>query len=535
LLPGCVRWPDQVAERYRREGYWRGERLGELGRHWARTDPGRVALVAAGRRWTYGELAGRVDTLAAGLRGLGLRSHDRVVVQLPNCAELVVVCLALFRLGALPVLALPAHRRVEITYLCEHAEAAAYVIPDVHQGFDFRALARDVRGAVTGLRHVLVAGAPAEFRALDAVAAEPEPLEPPDPEDVAFFLLSGGTTGRPKLIPRTHDDYAHQLRATAAAMGFGERGVYLASLPVAHNAALGCPGVLGALGAGGRAVLAPSPAPDDIFPLVRGERPTLTTVMPSVLALWHETAPFFDADLTGLVVQVGGAMLPPELARGAAASLGCTLTHWFGMAEGPLCCTRLDDPEDVVATTQGRPLCPADEILVAGDDDRPVGPGEVGQLLARGPSVLRGYYRAAELNATLFTAGGFLRTGDLVRMTHEGRLVAVGRIRDVVNRGGEKVPVEEVEDHLRAHPSVRGVAVVAMPDRLMGEKTCAFVAAAGDPPTLDELRRFLAERGLAAYKLPDRLESIAALPLTTVGKVDRVALRAEAVRRLART
>lgn len=532
MLKGCVDWPADFAARYRREGYWRGETLGDLLRPWARSDGARTALVAGDRRWTYGALDGRADRLATGLRRLGIRRRDRVVVHLPNGVELVVVLVALFRLGALPVLTLPNHRRAEVTYLCQHSEAVAYLIPDVHQGFDFRGLARDVRRAAPTVRHVVVAGDAAEFDALDAVAADPEPLEPPDPAEVAFFLLSGGTTGLPKLIPRTHDDYAHQLRATAEAMGFGETGVYLAALPIAHNAALGCPGVLGALRAGGRALLAPSPSPDDVFPLVRRERPTLTTLMPSVLTLWLETAALFDADLSGLVVEVGGAMLPPDVGRRAGSVLGSTLTQWFGMAEGLLCFTRLDDPPEVAATTQGRPLCAADEVRVVDDADRDVRRGEVGQLLTRGPSVLRGYYRAPELNATAFTRDGYLRTGDLVRMTPEGRLVAVGRIKDVVNRGGEKVPVEEVEDHLRAHPRVRGVAVVAMPDRLMGEKTCAFVVPNGDAPGVRELRRFLEERGLADYKLPDRVEPIDALPLTSVGKVDKVALRAEVARRL---
>jgi 2,3-dihydroxybenzoate-AMP ligase len=521
-----------VAARYRDEGIWRGERLGDLLRHWARADPARIALVTGDRRWTYTELDERADRLAAGFRRLGVAAPDRVVVQLPNGADLVLVCVALFRLGALPVLALPSHRRAEIAYLCAHSEAVAYVCPDVHRGFDFRTLAAEVRSAAPTVAHVLVAGEAGAFLPLDAVAADPEALPEPDPGEVAFFLLSGGTTGLPKLIPRTHDDYAHQLRATGRAMGFGEEGVYLAVLPVAHNAALGCPGVLGALRAGGRAVLAPSPSPDDVFPLTERERPTLTTVMPSVLALWLDTAKLFEADLRGVVVEVGGSMLPPEVARRAQSTLGCVLTQWFGMAEGLLCFTRPGDPPDLAATTQGRPLCARDEIRIVDDLDRDVEPGRVGHLLARGPTVLRGYYRAPEFNGTAFTADGFLRTGDLARLTAEGHLVAEGRVKDIVNRGGEKVPAEELEDHLRLHPGVRDVAIVAMPDRLLGEKTCAFVVPAQDLLTLRSLRSFLTERGLADYKLPDRVELVAAFPMTGVGKIDKAGLRVAIEQRL---
>jgi 2,3-dihydroxybenzoate-AMP ligase len=535
VLDGCVAWPDDDAARYRAEGIWRGERLGDLLRDWARADPGRVALVTPDRRWTYAELDVRADRLAAGLSGLGVASGDRVVVQLPNGADLVLVCVALFRLGALPVLALPSHRRVEITYLCAHAGAVAYVCPDAHQGFDFRALAAEVRAAAPSVAHVLVAGEPGDGNlALAAVDAEPVALPATDPGDVAFFLLSGGTTGLPKLIPRTHDDYAHQLRATAREVGFGEDGVYLAVLPVAHNAALGCPGVLGALRAGGRAVLAASPAPDDVFPVVERERPTLTTVMPSVLGLWVDTAELFEADLRGVVVEVGGSMLPPDLARRAQSVLGCVLTHWFGMAEGLLCFTRPGDPPELAATTQGRPLCALDEIRIVDDLDRDVATGQVGHLLTRGPTVLRGYYRAPEFNATAFAAGGFLRTGDLARLTAEGHLVAEGRVKDIVNRGGEKVPAEELEDHLRVHPAVRDAAIVAMPDRLLGEKTCAFVvvAPAAEAPTLRSLRSFLTERGLADYKLPDRLELVDGFPMTGVGKIDKAGLRTRITRQL---
>ncbi|HEV2371937.1 MAG TPA: AMP-binding protein [Streptosporangiaceae bacterium] len=518
-------WPEDLAARYRREGYWRGEVLGDLARGPAQADPGRTAIVAGPRRLTYAEVDERADRLAAGLAQLGIAAGDRVVVQLPNSPEFVLCCLALFRAGALPVLALPAHRRAEISYLCTHTDAVAYVCPDTMAGFDFRDLAREVRGSAPALRHVLVAGDPAEFTPLDAVSAPPVPLPRPDPAEVAFFLLSGGTTGTPKLIPRTHDDYAFQLRATAEAMGFGSHGVYLAALPAAHNAALGCPGVLGALWAGGTAVLAGSASPDEVFPLIAREGVTLTTLMPAFLPLWMDLADLFDVDLSNLVVEVGGAKLSPAVAERVRPALGLTLTHWFGMAEGLLCFTRPGDPPELAVHTQGRPLCPADELRVVDPDGNDVPPGEVGELVVQGPCVLRGYYRAPEYNARAFTPEGLLHTGDLVRMTPSGELAVQGRIKDVVNRGGEKVPAEEVEEHLMHHPAVRAAAIIAVPDRALGEKTCAVLVATGPPPALTDLRDFLASRGLAAYKLPDRVHFADALPHTTIGKVDKKALR----------
>jgi 2,3-dihydroxybenzoate-AMP ligase len=525
MLAGCVPWPDDVVDEYRRAGYWQGEVLGDITRTWAGRQPGRIAVVAGGRRYSYGELSVRADRLAAGLSGLGLQAGDRVVVQLPNRVEFVEVCLALFRLGVLPVLALPAHRRNEISYLCEHAEAVAYIVADTVQGFDFRELAGQIVVDVPSVRHVLVAGDAGRFTPLAQVDADVCEMTRPDSGDVAFFLLSGGTTDLPKLIPRTHDDYAFQLRATAAAMGFGPASVYLAALPVAHNAALGCPGLLGALRAGGRAVLASSPSPDEVFPLIADEQVSLTTLMPAFLPVWMDLIDLYDVDLSGLTVEVGGAKLSPEVATRVRPTLGATLTHWFGMAEGLLCFTRREDPPERAVHTQGHPLCAADELRVVDDSDQDVPPGATGQLLVRGPCVLRGYYRAPEYNARAFTADGFLRTGDLVQITESGELVVAGRLKDIVNRGGEKVPAEELESHLLAHPQVREVAVIAVPDRIMGEKTCAIVVPDGSEPSLASLRQFLVERGVAEFKAPDRLHCLPSLPYTSVGKVNKVALR----------
>lgn len=525
MLDGAVPWPAELAERYRRKGYWRGETLAALLREPARTDGGRIAAVTRTGQARYDELDQRADRLAAGMHGLGLSRGDRIVVQLPNTFDFLLACTAAFRLGVVPVLALPGHRRAEITYLCQHTEAAALVVPDRYGQFDHRELAGQVREAAPALAHVLVAGDPGEHQSLSNVDAEPVDLQPPDPEDVALCLLSGGTTGAPKIIPRTHNDYLYQMRETSRAMGLGQPGVYLAALPAAHNAALGCPGVLGALWVGARVVLAAVPAPDEIFPLIEREGVTLTTAVPSVLSMWADTADLFDVDLTRLAVEVGGADLSPESARAAEHALGCTVTRWFGMAEGLLSFTRIDDPPEVRLTTEGRPLCPDDEVRVVDEHGRDVPTGEVGELLTRGPYTLRGYYRAPEYNRRAFTGDGFLRTGDLVRWTPYGHLVVAGRIKDVINRGGEKVAVEEVETCLRAHAKVKEVAVTALPDPALGERTCAFVVPTGEPPSLHELRAHVVGSGLAGYKQPDQLELVDVLPLTPVGKVDKSPLR----------
>jgi 2,3-dihydroxybenzoate-AMP ligase len=330
----------------------------------------------------------------------------------------------------------------------------------------------------------------------------------------------------PKLIPRTHDDYLYGARASAELCGFNASTVYLCSLPVAHQFSLSAPGALGTFLSGGRVVLAPHPAPDVVFPLIGRERVTVAAVVPPVAALWLEAAGRTECDLSSLeLLQVGGAKLGADVARRVRPVLGCGVQQVFGMTEGLLNFTRLDDPDDVVFTTQGRPLSPDDEIRVVDDDGRDVPPGEAGHLLVRGPNTIRGYYRAPEHNRTAFTADGFYRTGDIVRRTNTGHLVVVGRAKDQINRGGEKIAAEEVENHLLAHPGVAEAAAVAMPDAFLGERVCAYIVPRDPYPSAAQLTDFVRARGLAACKVPDRVEFIEALPRTAVGKISKQALR----------
>lgn len=191
------------------------------------------------------------------------------------------------------------------------------------------------------------------------------------------------------------------------------------------------------------------------------------------------------------------------------------------MAEGLVNYTRLNDPEEIIIHTQGRPMSALDEVRVVDEYDNDVKPGEVGSLLTRGPYTIRGYYKAEEHNARSFTKDGFYRTGDLVKVNEQGYIIVEGRDKDQINRGGEKVAAEEVENHLLAHDAVHDVAIVSMPDDYLGERTCAFVIARGQAPAVSELKRFLRERGIAAYKIPDRIEFIESFPQTGVGKVSK--------------
>ncbi|MDG3014624.1 (2,3-dihydroxybenzoyl)adenylate synthase [Speluncibacter jeojiensis] len=526
-LDGVVEFPAEFAERYRTAGYWRGETLGALLRSTTARRPDATALHTTSGPMTYAELDRRADRFAAGLLELGLHPGDRAVVHLPSTPEFVVALFGMLRAGVVPVLCLPAHRQTEVIHLAELSGAAAYLIQDLDGGFDFRELAATVRERVPSVRHVVVVGDPGPFTAFDSVDADPRELPEVDPSSVAVLLVSGGTTGVPKLIPRTHDDYAYNTRTSAQISALTEDDVYLAALPAAHNFPLCCPGILGTVAVGGSVALLTDPSPESAFAAIERHGVTVTALVPALTRLWCAATEWEDVDLSTLrLLQVGGARLAEADAVQVRPALGAALQQVFGMAEGLLNYTRLDDADELVTTTQGRPLSDADEVRVVDADGNDVAPGEEGELLTRGPYTIRGYYRAAEHNTRSFTPDGFYRSGDLVRRLPSGHLVVTGRIKDVINRAGENVSAEEVEEHLALHPAVRQAAVVGLADDALGEKICAAVVVDGQTPSLPELRGFLQTKGLAAFKLPDAVHRVATLPLTAVGKIDRKALRA---------
>jgi 2,3-dihydroxybenzoate-AMP ligase len=529
MIPLKQVWPDDVAALYRARGYWRGETFSQVLRSRAEAQPDAVAVVGMDQRWTYGDLLQKAETAAAGFLAMGLKPGDRVVVQLPNRPEFLSVVFGLFRAQLIPVYALPAHRATEIVHFVTRAEATAYVVADRHEGFDYRALARAVQAEVPELRHVVVVGEADEFTAFDDFRADPAalPRTDADPSDVAFLQISGGSTGLSKLIPRTHDDYLYSVRESADISGLEPESVYLTALPAAHNFPMSSPGYLGALYVGATVVMAPSPSPDVCFPLIEREGVTITGLVPPLALLWMQAGGRKTHDLSSLqVLLVGGAKFLPEAARRVRPELGCALQQVFGMAEGLVNYTRLDDPETLIVETQGRPISPDDEVLIVDDAGAPVADGQPGALLTRGPYTIRAYHNDAGANARSFTEDGFYRTGDVVRRTSEGYLVVMGRATDHINRAGEKISAEEVEDHLLAHPAVFDAAVVSVPDDYLGERICAFVIPKDAAPRGVELKAWMRQRDIAAFKAPDQIIFVDDFAVTAVGKVSRRELRA---------
>lgn len=503
--------------------------ISEQLRHWAMQYNQHIALVDGHRRWTYTELNQKTDSLANGFYQLGLRPGDRVLVQLPNHASFVTVLFALMRIGCIPILAMPTQRSHDIEALVELAEPVAYVIPALEPEDERWALARNLTKQ-QHLRWVLIdsedetLSLPFVTLASLSQPTRDEAVSVPTPpsETTALLLLSGGTTGTPKLIPRTHADYSYNFTESAKVCGLGRETVYLAVLPAAHNFTLSCPGIFGTLANGGTVVLSETASCDETMPLIEQEGVTHLALVPALAKIWADARQWEESDLSSLkLIQVGGAKLSPEDAEFIMATFPGQLQQVFGMAEGLLCYTRPSDPREKVLHTQGYPLSPRDEIRIVDEHGTPVADGEIGLLLTKGPYTISGYYRAEVQNATSFTADGFYITGDRVRQDADGYLSVEGRVKEQINRAGEKIAAAEVESVLNRLPGISASAVVAVPDPLLGERICAFIIPQDHPIDITTLRQQLEHRGFTAYKQPDQVEFVSHWPLTAVGKIDK--------------
>lgn len=535
MLEGVVPFPPEFAQRYRAKGYWRDQSLAQEFAPLFRRYADRTAFVDRGASIAYAELDRVSDRLALNLLDAGLKPLDRVVVQLPNVIEFVYLYLALQKIGCIPIAALVTHRYLEVSQFARLSGAAACVTPDRYGDFDFTEMVGRVRAEVPSVRLGIVLGqAPSGFASLAALISKlaMRPIadlgririEPTDP---AIFQLSGGTTGVPKLIPRTHNDYAYNSRAAATACGVTGDSVLLLALPIAHNLPLACPGLQGYLFNGGKVVLSATTRAEELFRLIEENRVTHLKVVPALLIRLINDASIGKYDLSSLrVIQSGGQRMQPEVRLRTRQLIPTAFVQEnFGMSEGMLFFVRHDDPEEVRLETCGRPVCPDDEVKLLDGEGREVAPGEVGELTCRGPYTLRGYFGAPEYNARQFTPDGFYRSGDLMRRHVSGNYVVEGRKKDLINRGGEKISAEEIENLILSHPAVQNVACIAMPDPALGEKMCACVILKkGRSLTLEELGAFLMEKEIAKFKLPERLEVLADFPVSTFGKVSKKAL-----------
>ncbi|MCJ7593805.1 MAG: AMP-binding protein [Desulfobacterales bacterium] len=538
MIPGAVPWPEEWEEKYLRE-CWPDKTFGQVFLESVEKNGDRIAVVEGDVRISYRELGEKVKGLACGLMNLGLKPTERVLFQLPNSLEFFYAYWACHLAGLISVMCLPPHREAELIHLGTQTEASAYMIPDLHRGHDYQDMAKEIQAQCPTLRHVIVSGDAREGylslgELLETPRNENQDFPKPDPREVAILQLSGGTTGTPKIIPHTHNDYIYKSRAIIGWMGFTGKDIMMVPLLFAHNACLQQM-IHPALLTGATAVVCPFD-PESISRTIEKEKVTYLFTVPPIFYRWLEFPDFAKYDYSSLRLSMTGAQkMHPSQAYRVGKELTAVFMQGFGITEGTHIFPRLTDSEKVRYETIGRPISPWDEIRVVDEEGKEVLPGELGELICRGPYTIRGYYKAEEHNRKAYDDDGFFWTGDLVRSDEYGNLVIEGRSKDVINRGGEKISAEEVEDLLIDHPKVNRVAVVAMPDPELGEKACAYIVPEkGAEPTLRDLTEHLARKKVAKFKYPERLELLDAFPYTNVGKVSKKTLREDVEAKLSR-
>lgn len=564
--PGVTPYPPEAVAAYLAAGLWGRLRIEQLVADTAADRPGATAVVDADGSTDYAGLVRRVERAAVDLQVRGLRTGQTVVLQMPNTVDAIAVLLGCFRLGVRPVLALAAHRGQEIAGFIEAGRATAWILGDL-PGVDAEALVADVRARLAHrdlpvLRRTGSGESAVGESALDesgddsgagrGPASGAVPQRHAGADELAFFQLSGGTTGAGKLIPRAHREYAYSFLRSNELCGIDAQSVLVIPLPVTHNFPMSSPGFLGVLAAGGTVVLCPHGDPATVCAAVQEHRGTHLIAVPPLAQVLLDSTARHDADLSSLRrVLVGGARLSPAVARRIHTELA-PLQQVYGMAEGLVCYTDPADDLETIVTTQGRPMSALDEVRVveagsggsggsggsegsggsagpegSGADVVEVPAGAVGELQVRGPYTIRGYYFGGPREQAAFTADGFYRTGDLVRRDATGSITVVGRTKEQINRGGEKISPAEVEDALLRHPRVHDACVVGEPDDLLGERLVAYVVPRPDEADRDValdrrvLRRHLLAQSLAPFKMPDGFRVVPHLPTTAVGKIAR--------------
>jgi acyl-CoA synthetase (AMP-forming)/AMP-acid ligase II len=466
--------------------------------------------------------------VAAGFGALGIGVGDVVTIQLPNWAEFAYVFFALERLGAVANQVGPDFRSREVDYILRFSESRAFVCPVSFRGFDYVRMIRELRPGLSDLKAVCVLGgdpgAAPGLVSLDALIAGTGATLQRDAgqsaDDVMRMAFTSGTTGNPKGVIHSHNTTLSTCRTLSDDMRVTEREVFLVYLPLGLN--WGYLTLVQALMAGARVVLLDQFSARAALELVQTERVTYIPTAPASIIAMLNDPELGRFDLTSLrVVITGGASCPVETIREFRARMHGHLIELYGMLEtGFHTYTRLSDDPEAVTGTVGR-VSSGLGLRLIDDAGRDVAPGAEGEIAAQGPSVHLGYHRNPTANAELFTADGWFRTGDLGQSDAAGNVRIVGRLKEMINRGGKKFFPREIEEILYTHPNVLHAAIVGVPDPRLGERNClCVIPRPGQTLTLDEVVAFLRD-DVATYKLPETIEVFEELPFTPTGKIQR--------------
>jgi cyclohexanecarboxylate-CoA ligase len=529
--------PQARIDAMRAHGHWRDEVMGDYLDRCRADVPDKTAVVdfncERGRetRLSYRELAARVDRIALGLGDLGVEKYDVVSCQLPNWWEFSALVLACMRIGAVVNPVMPIFRERELEFMLGFAETKLFVVPRKFRGFDHAAMARAIRAGLPRLERVLVVGGEGEESFEELLLGDRPPARAswfaarrPQADDVMELIYTSGTTGEPKGVMHTANTLLSNLRPYAQRLKLGGDDVVLMASPMAHQTGF-MYGLMMPVMLGATAVLQDVWEPARAAAVIKDERVSFTMASTPFLADLTDTVAQGGCDVASLRIFLSaGAPIPRVLVERATKTLGAHVVSAWGMSEnGAVTTTRLDDADEKAFHTDGC-LMPGMEARVVGPGNEPLPAGAEGLLKVRGCSNFVGYLKRPNLFG--HDADGWFDTGDIARIDADGYVRITGRAKDLVIRGGENVPVVEVEGLLFRHPAVQAVAIVGMPDARLGERACAFVVPKpGENFRFADMVAFLQQQKLAKQYFPERLEVVDELPRTPSGKVQKFKLR----------
>ena len=544
-LEGFTPYRKEDAEKYNRLRWWPGLTLGDLLDKAADVYPDKVAFVDGRNRLTFGQAREKTNRLAISLMKLGVLPQDRVLVQLPNWNEFVFAYFAVQKIGAIVVILIDRYRPYEIGHLIRITGATSWIVAEKHKKTDYLPIVEDVLKDQPQLKNVILARceSPGKYQSMERLILEAELNNEnlsrlanarPDPMEVAHMGPTGGTTGLPKVVPRTHNSLVCGMEYAARAWEMDIQDTTLLAGPIGHDLSF-TKGFCGSLFTLGKTVFLDSMDPGDICNTIEREKVTTIVWVPTLAKRLIDFEKVGDYDISSLKrMHCGGGASLPEVITGVREILKCNFFNGYGGTEGQTTITRSTDPLETILHSVGRPTCPYDTYKVVGPDGKELPLNSSGELMIKGPGVFTGYYKAPEENAKVFDEEGFFGTGDVARIDEQGNVTLTGRIKEMINRGGESISATEIEKLISRHPMVVNVAVIPMPDPVMGERVCAYIKCkAGATRTFEEIISFLKGQRASVSQLPERIEFIDAMPFTKTEKIDKRALIEDIEKKLA--
>ncbi|HUT70655.1 MAG TPA: AMP-binding protein [Desulfatiglandales bacterium] len=545
LLEGFTPYKKNDAEKYSKFRWWSGLTFGDILDRAADIHPEKEAFVDGKTRLTCGEALEKTNRLAIGLMDLGIQPLDRALVQLPNWNEFVFAYFALQKIGAITVLLIDRYRQLEINRLISLTGATAWIVASRYEKTDYVPIIEDVLKEHPELKHVITVrgeGDRRPFSSLEGLIERAELTEDnlaklaerrPDPAQVCHMGATGGTTGVPKIVPRTHNSLINGIEYCSKSWEQTAEDINLLAGPIGHDLTF-TKGFIGSIITLGKVVFLDSTDNKDICETIEREGVTSIIWVPTLAQRLLQYKGLDNYNLSSLkkMHSAGGAS-HPDLVKDVTEKLKMTFFNGYGATEGMTTITRPRDDLEIICTTVGRPTCPYDTYKVIDKDGNEPPPNTQGELVLRGPGVFTGYYNNPEENKKAFTKDGFFRTGDIAKIDEKGYITLTGRIKEMINRGGESISATEIERLIDRHPDVAAVAVIPMPDPIMGERVCAYIQPKpGAQLTFDEIISFLKGQKASVLQLPERIEFIDSMPYTGAQKTDKKSLQDDIAKRL---